>query len=235
MKPQSLLYLVLGLIALGAAVAIPLSVYRSSSAVVPVWATAVKPGPLSPAHAFLANKCESCHTPNRGVKTQSCIGCHASAPELLMKTSTAFHAKVSECAGCHIEHQGGAPRPIRMDHEVLERIARRQGNGKTDLAPKLDCQSCHAPVDKHQTLFGKDCAGCHLTSTWKIAGYLHPSSRSTECSQCHKAPPSHYMMHFTMMDQPIAKARGARVDQCFSCHQTDSFNNIKRAGMVDVH
>lgn len=235
MKPRTIFYLVLGLIGLGAALAIPLIVYRSSSEAVPDWASAVRPGPLSSAHAFLAGKCESCHTPNRGVKAQRCINCHASAPELLMKPSTAFHAKVSECAGCHLEHQGSARRPIRMDHDVLIRVAQRQGLSRTSDAPKLDCQSCHAPVDKHQSLFGKDCAGCHVTSTWKIAGYLHPSSRSTECSQCHKPPPSHYMMHFSMMDRPIAKAPRTTVDQCFSCHQTDSFNNIKRRGMVDLH
>lgn len=231
MKPSNLFYLAMGAIALFAVIAIPVSVYRSDSAAVPQWVSAVKPGPLSQAHAFLENKCESCHTPNRGVRAQSCISCHAAAPELLMKPATAFHAKIAECAGCHIEHQGGVARPTRMDHQILEKIARRQGGNSTSL----DCQSCHVPVDRHQGFFGKDCASCHLTTSWKIAGYFHPSSRSTECSECHKAPPSHYMMHFDVMDRPIAGERNAKVDQCFSCHQTDSFNNIKRAGMVKIH
>jgi len=43
------------------------------------------------------------------------------------------------------------------------------------------------------------------------------------------------MMHFEMMDRTIADEKNARVEQCFSCHQTDSFNNIKRAGMIDMH
>ncbi|MBB6125585.1 class III cytochrome C family protein [Sphingobium subterraneum] len=231
MKPSNLLYLALGAIALFAAIAIPVSVYRSSSAAAPRWVSAVEPGPLSKAHAFLENKCESCHTPNSGVKAQNCITCHAAATDLLMKPATAFHAKISECAGCHVEHQGFGIRPTKMDHGLLERIAIQKGGSATTL----DCLSCHAPIDRHKGYFGKDCASCHQTSSWKIPGYLHPSPRSTECSQCHKAPPSHYMMHFQMMDQPISGEHNARVDQCYSCHQTDSFNNIKRVGMVKVH
>jgi hypothetical protein len=98
MKPSNLFYLALGAIALFAAIAIPVSVYRSSSAAAPRWVSAVEPGPLSKAHAFLENKCESCHTPNSGVKAQNCITCHAAATDLLMKPATAFHAKISECA-----------------------------------------------------------------------------------------------------------------------------------------
>ncbi|MBN9146480.1 MULTISPECIES: cytochrome c3 family protein [unclassified Novosphingobium] len=230
-KRTTILYLVLATIALLAAAAIPFTVYRSGSTALPQWSSAVRPGPLSSAHAFLEGKCESCHTPNQGIKAATCIACHASAPELLMKPATAFHANLKECAGCHIEHQGRTLRPVRMDHQILEEIARRT----TGQAAKLDCQSCHAPRDIHKGFFGPECASCHTTESWKINGFLHPSPKSTECSQCHKAPPSHYMMHFEMMDKMISGEKRARVDQCFSCHQTDSFNNIKGVGMVKVH
>ena len=43
------------------------------------------------------------------------------------------------------------------------------------------------------------------------------------------------MMHFSMMDQTIAGEKSARVDQCFKCHQTDSFNDIKGVGWVKMH
>lgn len=231
MKPATIFYLVLAAVALLAAVAIPLSIYRSGSTALPQWASAVRPGPLSSAHAFLEGKCESCHTPNRGIKAATCIACHASAPEILMKPATAFHANIKECSGCHIEHQGSAIRPVRMDHQVLERTAARS----TGRGTPLDCQSCHASRDKHLGFFGTDCASCHTTMSWKISGFLHPSPKSTECSQCHKPPPSHNMMHFEMMDKTITGEKNARVEQCFACHQTDSFNNIKGVGMVKVH
>ncbi|MFX7071617.1 hypothetical protein ABTI09_20210, partial [Acinetobacter baumannii] len=83
----------------------------------PQWAASVRPGPLSNAHAFLEGKCESCHTPNRGIKAETCIACHAASPEILKKPSTAFHVNIKECSGCHIEHQGNTLRPVRMDHQ----------------------------------------------------------------------------------------------------------------------
>lgn len=231
MKPRTALYLMLTAVALLAVTGVPLVLYGSGSGGLPMFASAVHPGPLSGAHAFLEGKCESCHTPNRGITPEKCITCHAPAAELLMKPATAFHARVTECRGCHIEHQGRDKRPILMDHAILETIAQQA----TGHPAALDCQSCHATQDKHQGFFGKECASCHVNTSWKISGFLHPSSRSTECAQCHKPPPSHYMMHFEMMDRAITGEKKARVDQCFSCHQTDSFNNIKDVGMVKVH
>ena len=38
-----------------------------------------------------------------------------------------------------------------------------------------------------------------------------------------------------MMDRSITGQRNATVNQCFACHQTDSFNNIKGVGRVDMH
>ena len=231
MKRPGLVYLVIATLALLAAIMVPLALYRSGTPSLPAWGAAVSPGPLSKAHAFLNGKCESCHVPSHGVTAAKCVTCHAFSPELLSKPATAFHADVGDCRGCHVEHQAAQGRPIRMDHEVLQGIADR----RTGHAVPLDCQSCHATRDKHQGLFGSDCASCHATTSWKIAGFLHPSPKSTSCSECHKAPPSHYMMHFEMMDRTISGQRGARVEQCFMCHQTDSFNNIKGVGMVKVH
>lgn len=223
--------LVLLAAAILAAVAVTTSIYRSGSDAVPGWTDTVRPGALSKAHAFLSDKCESCHKPNEGITAAKCITCHAPAKELLSKPSTLFHVNVGTCRGCHVEHQGGDKRPIKMDHAVLEELAIRQAGRPV----ALDCKSCHVFKDKHQEFFGPKCATCHVTQTWKVAGFLHPSPKSKECAQCHKPPPSHLMMHFEMMDKAITSQRGATVDQCYACHQTDSFNNIKRVGRIDMH
>lgn len=214
-----------------AAIAVPIWVYSSNSEAVPEWSAAVRPGALSKAHAFLGDKCESCHTPNKGVTATNCITCHAPAKELLSKPSTVFHANVGECSGCHVEHKGAEKRPINMDHTVLEKLAIR----KAGHPVALDCKSCHVSKDKHQEFFGPKCATCHVTERWDIIGFLHPSPKSKECAQCHKPPPSHLMMHFDMMDKSITGQQSATVNQCFACHQTDSFNNIKGVGPVDMH
>lgn len=231
MKLPGVIYMILAIMGLLAIVAIPITIYQSSSDALPMWGTAVSPGPLSKAHAFLNNKCESCHTPNRGIVAAKCITCHVSAPELLMNPVTAFHAHLNDCRGCHAEHQGRNVRPIHMDHAVLEKIATQAAGHPTPL----NCQSCHAFQDKHQEFFGKQCSTCHSQKTWKIPGYLHPSPTSTNCSECHKAPPSHHMMHFRMVDQSITGKKEARVDQCYTCHQTDSFNDIKGVGWYKMH
>ena len=43
------------------------------------------------------------------------------------------------------------------------------------------------------------------------------------------------MMHFEMMDQTITGQEHARVEQCFLCHQTDAWNNIRGVGWYKHH
>lgn len=261
MRWPAAIYLALGVLGLAAAVLVPVVIGRSGTPALPVWRAVASPGPLSAAHAFLGAQCESCHTPNQGIKTEACVTCHISDAVTLAKQSTAFHATIGECKGCHIEHQGVDARPIKMDHSVLAELGLRAahagaipgqpatpgtaalghflagltGHGPAREDAALDCVSCHGFRDKHQALFGQQCADCHATESWKIAGFLHPSPKSQDCNQCHQPPPSHYMMHFGMMDRGITGQRNAQVEQCFLCHQTDSFNDIKGVGWFKMH
>ena len=119
--------------------------------------------------------------------------------------------------------------------------------GHKNITPEemiLDCASCHSNQDRHKKLFGQDCAQCHATTQWTITEFQHPSPRSTNCAQCHQAPPSHYMMHFEMVDKTIASKGNApgnpccgdvQVNQCYRCHQTDAWNDIKGIGFYKHH
>ena len=232
----------------------PLGLYGPGS----TWRMLVVPGPLSQAHAFLEKECGACHTPNKGITATACLTCHATDMPLLAKQSTVFHAEIQECRSCHIEHQGNAVRPVTMDHAVLARIGwrSRQGEKATDGkamseiahafagltgghpasdVTTLDCHSCHSFRDPHRGLFGRECAECHQTSSWKTAGFVHPSPRSKDCAQCHQAPPSHYMMHFNMISMMAAGQMHAKVEQCYMCHQSDSWNDIKGLGWYKHH
>ena len=275
MKLTTIAYALLGAVGLVMSIALPVALYNSGSASVPFWIAVASPGPLSATHDFLHAQCETCHTPVRGVKAASCVTCHiTAAQDLVTKPSTAFHANIGECAGCHVEHQGRDRRPINMDHAVLAAAGHAHagksevrgpdntgfrhvvawlrilfaGSG-ADLAggslatrplpaetrAALDCSGCHANNDPHRTLFGRDCQGCHNVDKWAISTFRHPSPRSQDCVQCHQAPPSHYMMHFEMMDRMMTGQANARVEQCFLCHQTDSFNNLKGIGWFKMH
>ncbi len=232
----------------------------------------VSPGSLSAAHASLGNKCESCHEANVGVTVAKCTVCHANDERLLGREPSAFHANIGECSTCHVEHQGTNIRPVLMDHIALARIGIRAlerasgtDNGsaatvaslKTWLRVKnfnrldetsteqvLNCNGCHSTKDRHLGLFGIDCAQCHSTTKWTIAGYQHPSPRSTQCSECHQAPPSHFMPHFAMISTKIAGQEDAaktgccgpvEVRQCQRCHQTTVWNDIRGVGYYKHH
>lgn len=260
MKITTALYAALAVVGATAVALIPLTMYRSGSQALPAWRAAVLPGPLSAAHAFLSAQCESCHVPDKGVEAATCLTCHTFAPELLAKQDTAFHATIGECATCHVEHKGG-DRPIRMDHRALvaagaarlpdpaERgslaaLERLLGEAAAALGPpgaalpakqaeRLECATCHTAQDPHRGRFGAFCQSCHTTENWAVAGWQHPSPRSTDCAQCHQAPPSHAGEHFLGMAQRVAIRRPTRIEQCYLCHQTNSFSRFRAAGPAE--
>lgn len=229
------------------------------------WEPLVRPGQLTTAHAYLEDDCRSCHTAITGVSRENCAWCHANETALLGRQPTAFHAEVSECVGCHVEHQGRDANLNQMDHDFLAEVALttlRQGEGEgwtnsplairlqsvelhaaaildqRNLAAEtyaLDCASCHAFEEPHFGYMGSDCVQCHALERWTIDAFQHPSPASTECMQCHQPPPSHMMGHFKMLSQPVAREPNAPVEECFACHQTTSWNDIKKIGFYKHH
>ena len=223
----------------------------------------VSPGSLSPRHAYLGNRCESCHEPAGGVTVANCTACHANAERLLGRQPTAFHASVQECSACHVEHQQTSIRPLKMDHvemakvgaRTLVRASRRDPDAaatlksldtwlrirspaqldKSSARESLNCAGCHDNRDPHFKRFGDDCAQCHAFESWSVAGYKHPSPESKACVQCHLPPPSHFMGHFSMISQKFAGKPLARVDQCFECHNTTGWNDIVNVGFYKHH
>ena len=227
------------------------------------WQHMVSPGDLSRAHALLENNCAACHTPITGIEASKCIICHADNRALLQHQPTAFHANIESCTPCHLEHRGRGEHPTTMDHVALTKIGLRQVANHSDKGraqsvqlknwleqtrdlpaanPKLrreetvlSCVTCHKTKDRHQGLFGTDCAQCHGTMAWTIPEFRHPSVASQSCAQCHQAPPSHYMEHFHMVSMKVAGQEHADVRQCFVCHQTTSWNDIKGVGWYKHH
>jgi hypothetical protein len=252
-----------------AAVVLAILLRRTSLGNAVTWQRQTSPGPLSAAHAFLANDCATCHTSVKGPDSSKCIACHATDESLLQRQPTAFHGGIGSCRECHPEHQGTAQQPTDMDHAALARIGLRQlqeeGQGDTEasslrnqvvtwinrqnaaggvppghpaitpLEAALNCATCHGNKDRHLGFFGLDCAQCHATAQWTIPEFRHPSPTSTDCAQCHQAPPSHYMEHFHMVSARVAGKPHAQVSQCFLCHQTTAWNDIKGVGWYKHH
>lgn len=257
---------------------------RAEPATRTLWRQVVSPGALSASHAFVRNDCAACHTTVKGVQAAKCLSCHADDTMLLERLPTAFHAGLQTCAGCHIEHQGGARMPTIMDHRMLLKLGHRAapqaaqaplepaaidllgrafakspapssaspparwtigadatprglpaGHPRTGELNGLSCVTCHGTKDRHQRMFGSDCAQCHTADQWNIAAFRHPSARSFDCAQCHRPPPSHTMMHFSMVSARVARQPGASVNQCYACHLTTSWNDIRGVGFYKHH
>jgi hypothetical protein len=249
-KSVGILYAAFAIGSLAIGIGVPYLTHERGSAAVPGWQAMVNPGNLSAAHQFLAGDCLACHAPHEGVAADRCIVCHANDQALLSKQPTAFHADIGDCRGCHIEHQGVRRTPVEMDHLALVRIGVRRSasslQGPTARRPAarsriqpeettLDCAACHANQDPHRTFFGQDCAACHATGAWGIPEFRHPSALSTDCMQCHQAPPSHSMEHFEMVSMRVAGVEHAFLSQCFLCHQTNAWNDIKGVGWYKHH
>ena len=43
------------------------------------------------------------------------------------------------------------------------------------------------------------------------------------------------MVHFTIMNQGVTGQRNVRVEQCYTCYLTNSFNQIRGIGWMKMH
>jgi hypothetical protein len=180
--------------------------------------------------AFHANvsSCRECHGEHRGIDKQPTEMNHQALAEIGFRQLKADHAPDRE--------------NDRLRKDLLDWIGNHQSvhgpEAHSSLSPQeavLNCSVCHSNKDRHGKLFGEDCAQCHGTAKWTIPEFRHPASTSTDCAQCHQGPPSHYMMHFQMISAKVARQPTAKVNQCYMCHQSTSWNDIKGVGWYKHH
>ena len=166
------------------------------------WQHMASPGALSQAHADLEQNCSACHTSVQGVDPVKCILCHASDQDLLQRQPTSFHANITSCKECHLEHRGVDERPTRMDHEAIadiglaaldadtdsERSALHEylrgwigSEGKTPgrhvtRALKRCLPARHATQTRTFTLrsWERTAGQCHATSMWTLPEFSPP-------------------------------------------------------------
>lgn len=216
----------------------------------------------TPVEGVQAANCIVCHANNVELlarqptafhaNIQSCSACHVEHQGADRRPTSMDHAALAEIGLSELGSDRSDAEKIQARDQLVSWI-RTQGSAEravpahaelTTAEMSLNCASCHSTKDKHLGLLGQSCATCHSTSEWTIPAFQHPSPRSTDCSQCHQAPPSHYMMHFEMVDKKIAardNAKGdgccesVKVNQCYACHQTTSWNDIKGVGFYKHH
>ena len=197
------------------------------------------------------SKCMACHATEERLLTWPALKFHASAldcrachPEHLGTSAASIrmnHVALTEM-GLDLLARGDSEVEKSVSHHLAEWIAEfgdsKGGGSASRVAPAeavLRCATCHAERDAHRGMFGNDCAGCHVTSVWSIPEYRHPASASTDCAQCHRAPPCHSTSHFEKVCMPVAGQPNAAVRDCHSCHQVTAWNQIRSVGWYQSH
>ncbi len=201
-----------------------------------------------------ASNCIACHANDEALlqrqptafhaSVSSCVECHREHRGIDRRPTDMDHLALVKSGFRDLKAdrpQHGEDRAVRKD--LLDWVGQHQAvgqdsDGHSSLTPQeavLNCVTCHSTKDRHETLFGQDCAQCHGTSKWTIPEFRHPSPKSMDCVQCHQAPPCHYMeMCFHMMSK-VARQPSAEVSQCYKCHQTTLWNVIKGLGWSKSH
>ncbi len=172
-----------------------------------------------------------------------CTGCHLEHQGREANISTMDHSVLAEIGLDMLgklenpDHEGAIAKAFFDDFIRSGRMSKPlfMHASITSEEALLQCATCHENDDRHFTLFGQDCEQCHRTDQWSLSEFQHPSSQSRDCNQCHEAPPSHYMPHFKMISATVAGQPKAPVEDCFSCHQNTSWNDIKRVGLYKHH
>ena len=178
--------------------------------------------------------CVECHTEHQGVGASVAAMDHAAFSRLSVRQLRTTNAATRPAAAARADR--AAEDIATWINQTQRRTPRPPGHpGITAAESALNCATCHSNEDRHQGFFGTDCAQCHGTTTWTIPQFRHPPASSTDCAQCHQAPPSHYMMHFQMVSMKVARQGHAQVSQCYLCHQTTSWNDIKGVGWYKHH
>ncbi len=170
--------------------------------------------------------CRACHREHLGTSVASMGMDHVALATMGLDLLTSGESEVDRSLGQHLTSW--------MAQSALD----RDGRSTAHLAPSeavLRCAACHAEADEHRGMFGNDCGACHETSGWMIAEYRHPSSASTDCAQCHRAPPCHRTPHFGRVCAAVAGKPNAEVRDCHSCHQVTGWNHIKGVGWYQSH
>ena len=201
-----------------------------------------------------ASNCIACHANNDSLlqrqptafhaNVSSCRECHREHQGIDKRPTEMDHLALSKIGFRQLttDHPTGSENEL-VRKDLLNWIGQHQpaghtSDGQSSLSPReavLNCATCHANKDRHFDLFGQDCGQCHGTTKWTIPEFRHPSPSSKDCAQCHQAPPSHYMMHFQMVSAKVAAKPNAQVDQCYQCHQTTVWNDIKGIGFYKHH
>jgi Cytochrome c3 len=196
-------------------------------------------------HARVTQPCAKCH-PDHGGRDFKLVAWDEGTPEKFDHQRTGWalegkHAALA-CRSCH--------KPEFQHSEATAKI-RAHDHAQSWLGLETACASCH--TDPHRGQLGAECQKCHVAAAWKPApGFDHAKTAypltgkhaGLMCANCHEAPQlalAHDAKGVAIPQyKPLPHAdcvschrdphAGRFGKTCMSCHTTDSFQNIRKAG-----
>lgn len=206
----------------------------------------VGPGPMLPAHAALAEKCWSCHSPVGGVVNAKCVRCH-SLPSIGRDAArgsqalSGFHERLGQipCLNCHVQHLGGATGPQSFDHSLLADIGQPACSG---------CHQADVPDDGLHSQTLTACGECHQTQSWSPARFEHDAYFRLDrdhskrgCEGCHIEAGRYDSYHcFGCHEHQADKMQREHAEEgvsnysqkCADCHASADEDEFKAGSVV---
>lgn len=192
--------------------------------------------------------CASCH-PDHGGRDFALIAWEKGGAERFDHARagwplTGKHAAL-ECAACH--QQEDLRRSAAL---ALAPATKWGGDGPRFIGLETECAACHEDV--HRGALGGQCAACHETQSFAIEKFDHSRARfaltgahqRVGCGECHARPELDLPHDSQGVPHPLFKPlkfaacsdchrdphEGRLGTVCSSCHGTESFRKIDRAG-----
>ena len=215
----------------------------------------ISPGPLSLAHQQLegVGKCSSCHELGAGERVFKCLNCHGEIKRRV-ESHSGMHARVyheaqgqTECARCHMEHNGQGFALIRLDRAKFDHLA-QTGFALEGKHRAQKCEACHnaakqAPgareeiklknpgrsflglrreclschQDQHHGQLGADCTRCHTPNAWSPASGFNHSKTHFALTGLHQNLACQ-KCHVPAPGEKVGAFKAIAVSGCQSCH-----------------
>ena len=220
----------------------------------PVWGQ-LSPGPLSAAHRELegVTKCAACHDFGQGARGFKCLDCHGEIKREL-DAHSGYHTRLykttsrqTDCARCHMEHNGQKFSLVRFDRKAFDHRAETgyllEGKHRTE-----ECSNCHNAKhiaanarsgiqvkDLNRTFLGlrRECLTCHVEP--------HGGRLGADCLRCHNQDAWKPAAGFNHAKTRFALTGLHQAVQCFKCHvpkageKTPAYSGVVFAGCQNCH
>ncbi len=215
----------------------------------------ISPGALSHDHQDLDRiaRCASCHDFGAGARGFKCLDCHVEIQRRIAG-KLGYHARAynssvgqTDCARCHVEHNGGKIALVRLDTKKFDHRA-ETGFSLEGAHARAACQSCHTAqkipagargeikmkdlnrsflglsracaschIDPHEAEFGTNCVNCHTQVAWRPAAGFSHSRTAFALTGAHTSVACE-KCHVAPAGKKVTNFKGVAFGSCKNCH-----------------